>query len=64
MSLVSHSLQGVMRQAAILGLVLALLFGRDALNAVLERSSSAQAPLDVDAGRSANLGVHIAFCTS
>lgn len=58
-----------MRQAAVLALVLALAFGRDLLAAVGGSGASAgeRAPpqaLDVDAGRSAGLRVHIAYCTS
>jgi hypothetical protein len=62
-----------MRQAVILGLVLAVVFGRDALNAGLAASRAAAgngaaaapaAPLDVDRGISNDFRVHIAFCTS
>jgi hypothetical protein len=59
-----------MRQAVVLGLVLALVFGRDALNAVLsagKRGEDAAAPppaLDADKGMSADFRVHVSFCTS
>jgi hypothetical protein len=58
-----------MRQAVVIGVVLALVFGRDALNAVTSSSKggagASPPPLPlVDGGRSANLGVHISFCTS
>jgi hypothetical protein len=52
-----------MRQAAVFGALLVLLFGRDALNAVSSASGPA-APLDVDRGLSADYRVHVAFCTS
>lgn len=50
-----------MRQAVVLGLVLALVFGRDALSAL--GSGGAAPTLDADAGMSEGR-VHIAFCTS
>lgn len=55
------------RQAVVFGLVLALVLGRDALQGgAADASAPAAAPaaLDADAGRSAGLRVHIAYCTS
>jgi hypothetical protein len=60
-----------MRQAAVLGLVLALVFGKDALTALRSiggtggvDGSAAPPVLDGDRGLSAGYRVHIAFCTS
>lgn len=57
-----------MRQVALLGVLLAVVFGRDALSGLLERAGGgggASAPtLDVDRGLSAEGRVHISFCTS
>jgi hypothetical protein len=54
-----------MRQAVVFGVLLALVFGRDALEAVGGAARRGPAPpLDADAGRSANYRVHVAFCTS
>jgi hypothetical protein len=49
-----------MRQAALLGLVLAVVFGRDALNALQAyggAGSASSAPLNVDRGLSAGFKV-------